>query len=228
MATLDMDFEITDFRMLAAEGGEISTDDIPLIGLSMDIEARGDSLHALAASSNGKVILTQGPGKIDNNAVGYFSRDIFAELFNSLNPFAKDEPYSNWECTVVGVDLVDGVGTLDPLLAQGEKLTIVADGAIDFNDESLDFSFNTKPRQGVGVSADMFLTPFIRLGGTMAAPRLALDKTGVLVQGGAAFLTGGMSFLIAGAADRATGGMDRCDAALAIANGEDVDVAGNN
>ena len=69
----------------------------------------------------------------------------------------------------------------------------------------------------------MFLTPFIRLGGTMAAPRLALDKTGILIEGGAAFLTGGISFFVKGAADRASGGADRCAAALAIANGEEVE-----
>jgi uncharacterized protein involved in outer membrane biogenesis len=222
-ATLDMDFELSDFRLRAAEGSEISVEDIPLVGLSLDIESSGNSVHSLAAASNGKVILTQGPGKVDNRAVGFFSKDILAELFSTLNPFAKDEPYSNWECTVVGVDLVDGVGTLKPLLAQGEKLTIVADGKVDFSDESLDFSFNTKPRKGVGISADMFLTPFVRLGGTMASPKLALDKSGVLIEGGAAFLTGGMSFLVKGAADRATGGADRCDAALAIARGEDVE-----
>lgn len=222
-ATLDMDFQLSDFRLRAAEGSEISTADIPLVGLTMDIESEGRSVHTLAANSNGKVIVTQGAGKVDNRAMGFFSTDIVAELFNALNPFAENEPYSNWECTVVGLDVVDGVATINPMLAQGEKITIVADGTVDFNDEKLDISFNTKPRQGVGVSADMFLTPFIRLGGTIAAPRLALDKTGILIEGGAAFLTGGISFFVKGAADRASGGADRCAAALAIANGEDVE-----
>jgi len=82
----------------------------------------------------------------------------------------------------------------------------------------------SKPRKGVGVSADMFVTPFIMLGGTMNSPRLALDKTGILVSGGAAVLTGGLSFLVQGAADRATGAQDRCAAALALAKGEKIEV----
>jgi hypothetical protein len=220
-----MDLHLSDFRLRAAEGSEITTDDIPLVGLSMDIESKGNSVHSLAANSNGKVIVTQGAGKVDNSAMGFFSADIISELFSALNPFAEKEPYSNWECTVVGLDVVDGVATLKPMLAQGEKITIVADGTVDFNDEKLDISFNTKPRKGVGVSADMFLTPFIQLGGTMASPRLALDKKGVLIEGGAAFLTGGISFLVKGAADRATGGQDRCAAALAIASGQEVEAA---
>ena len=224
-ATLDMDLELSDFRLRAAEGSEVSTEDIPLIGLSMDIESSGSSVHQLAAASNGRVIVTQGAGKVDNKAFGMFSADIVAQLFGALNPFAEKEPYSNWECTVIGLNVVDGVASIEPLLGQGEKITIVADGKIDFNDEKLDMSFNTKPRKGVGVSADMFLTPFIRLGGTLSSPALALDKSGVLIEGGAAFLTGGISFLVKGAADRASGGMDRCAAALAIANGEELEEA---
>ena len=222
-ADLDIDFALSGFRPSQQGTDERPVEDIPLLGLSADIESSGSSIHAIAAASNGKVIVTQGPGKVDNRAMGFFSADIVTELFSALNPFAEDEPYSNWECTVVGMDIVDGVATINPMLAQSEKITIVADGTVDFNDERLDISFNTKPRKGVGVSADMFLTPFIQLGGTMASPRLALDKKGVLIEGGAAFLTGGVSFFVKGAADRATGSADRCAAALAIARGEDVE-----
>jgi uncharacterized protein involved in outer membrane biogenesis len=223
-ATLDVEFELSGFRPTQEATSERPVEDIPLLGLSADIESSGNSAHAIAAAANGKVILTQGPGKVDNRAFGLFSSDLLTELLSALNPFAKEEPYSNWECTVFGMDIVDGVGTINSMLAQSEKVTIVGDGKIDFNDEALDISFNTKPRRGVGVSADMFLTPFIRLGGTMSSPRLALDKSGVLISGGAAVLTGGLSFLVQGAADRATGAADRCGAALALAQGQEVDV----
>jgi hypothetical protein len=160
---------------------------------------------------------------VGNSALGFFAADIISELFSALNPFAKSEPYSLWECTVVALNIVDGKSTIEPMLAQSETLTIVGSGTIDLNDEKLDISFNTKPRRGVGVSADMFLTPFIRLGGTMSAPRIALDKSGVLISGGAAVLTGGISFFVKGAADRASGASDRCAAALAIANGAEIE-----
>lgn len=222
-ATLDADFELSGFRPTGEGTGERAIEDIPLLGLSADIESSGNTVHAIAAAANGRIIFTQGPGKVDNRALGLFSSDLITELLTSLNPFAKDEPYSNWECTVLGVELDDGVGTISSMLAQSEKVTIVGGGQVDFNDESLDIGFNTKPRQGVGISADMFLTPFIRLGGTLASPRLALDKKGVLISGGAAVLTGGLSFLVQGAADRATGAEDRCEAALALARGESVE-----
>ncbi|MDH3895286.1 MAG: hypothetical protein OES78_12075 [Chromatiales bacterium] len=71
---------------------------------------------------------------------------------------------------------------------------IVGGGDIDLNTEKLNIEFNTKPRKGVGVSADMFITPFIKLGGTLASPKIGLSKKGVLLSGGAAVLTGGLSF----------------------------------
>lgn len=221
-ADLDVNLDITDLRLSLSENNERPVADIPLIGLSADIESNGNSMRALAANANGKVLLTQGAGKVDNSAMGFFSADIVAQLFGALNPFAKDEPYSAWECTIFALDIVDGVAEIEPMLAQSEKLTIVGEGKIDFNTEALDISFNTKPRRGVGVSADMFLTPFIQLGGSMAAPRITLDKSGVLLSGGAAFLTGGISFFVQGAADRASGTADRCAAALALAKGQDV------
>jgi uncharacterized protein involved in outer membrane biogenesis len=224
-ADADVQVELVDFRLRRKEGDERSSDEVPLIGLTTDIQTSGRSVHELAANANGKVLLTQGPGKVDNSAMGLVAGDILTELLSALNPFAKEEPYSVWECTVFGMDVVDGVATINPMLAQSEKLTIVAEGAVDFNDERLDIRFNTKPRRGVGVSANMFLTPFIQLGGRMSAPRLTLDKSGVIFSGGAAVLTGGLSFFVKGAADRASGASDRCAAALAIAKGEAVEAA---
>ena len=92
---------------------------------------------------------------------------------------------------------------------------IVGGGNIDLNTEKLNIEFNTKPRKGVGVSAAMFITPFIKLGGTLASPHIGLSKKGVLLSGGAAILTGGLSFLFQGAADRATAESDMCDQTLA-------------
>ncbi len=223
-ADAEIRFDASDLRISLGETGQRSADQIPLLGLSLDINTTGNSLHSLAAGADGKVLLTQGPGQVDNNAMGLVSADILSELFGALNPFAKKEPYSNWECTVFALNIVDGVSSIEPMLAQSEKITIVGAGSIDFNDESLDIRFNTKPRKGVGVSADMFVTPFIMLGGTMNSPRLELDKTGILLSGGAAVLTGGLSFLVQGAADRATGAQDRCAAALALAKGEKIAV----
>jgi len=135
-------------------------------------------------------------------------------LFEALNPFAAEEQYTQWNCSVVALDLVDGVGKITGMLLQSEKLMVVGSGEIDLTTEALDIEFNTKPRSGIGVSADMFVTPFVKLSGTLAEPGVGANATGLLLSGGAAVLTGGMSFLYRGLFDRATAQADQCERVL--------------
>jgi hypothetical protein len=52
----------------------------------------------------------------------------------------------------------------------------------------------------------MFVTPFVKLKGTLASPSIALDTKGALPAVG----TGGLSVLAQAAADRAVGEKDSC------------------
>jgi hypothetical protein len=168
----------------------------------------------LASVANGRILITQGSGKINNNMMGMFSSDIIDQLLSALNPFAKKEKFSNWDCTVVSVDIVDGRAAIDPLLAQLEKVMIVGAGDIDLKTEKLNIEFNTKPRKGVGISADMFVTPFIKLKGTLASPAIGLNEKGTLLTGSAAIATMGLSLLLKGMLDRTTAQGDHCEKAL--------------
>ena len=69
------------------------------------------------------------------------------------------------------------------MLGQAEKLTIVGAGKIDLRSEELDIEFNTKPRTGVGLTADMFVTPFVKLSGTLAQPGISMNKSGIALGG---------------------------------------------
>jgi uncharacterized protein involved in outer membrane biogenesis len=223
----DLDFELAahDLRLNVASGEVDDPSEIPPIGLTAKLRSSGSSPRALASAANGRVVLTQGKGKIDNAAVGLVSGDIVAQVFSALNPFAKDEKHMNWECTVVALDVVDGVGTLGPMLAQAEKLMITGGGKVDLRTERLDIEFNTKPRSGVGITADMFVTPFVKVTGTLSEPGVGLNATGTLMSGGAAALTGGLSVLAKGLLDRATGERDQCAKALEEAGGASAPLA---
>jgi uncharacterized protein involved in outer membrane biogenesis len=209
-ADLSVDFGARDLRLNVASGAVDDPSQIPPIGLSASLRSKGGSPRALASAANGRVVLTQGAGRIENAAVGLASGDILSQLFTALNPLAKEEQYSSWECTVVGLKLTDGVGKLEPMLAQEKKLLIVGAGTLDLHSEKLDIEFNTKPRTGVGVTADMFVTPFVKVTGTLAQPGLSLNAKGTILAGGAAVLTGGISLLVRGLADRATAEGDSC------------------
>jgi uncharacterized protein involved in outer membrane biogenesis len=186
----------------------------PSTNLDIDIRSRGATARALAASTNGRVVLTQGAGRVANDVMSRVSGDVIAQLFEALNPLAKTEKFVNWECSAVALDFTDGVGEMTAFLLQSEKLMIVAGGGVDLNTEKLNFEFNTKPRDGVGLSADMFVTPFVKLSGTLASPGVGLNAKGALLSGGAAVMTGGLSFLYQGLMDRATAQGDRCPEVL--------------
>jgi uncharacterized protein involved in outer membrane biogenesis len=208
-----------DLKLGLFSGPEIPQELIPASAVVVELSASGASPRALASSADGKVVLTQGAGRVKNDLIESLSGDVIAQLFNALNPFAEKDEFSNWECTVFRVDFESGVGDITGFLLQSEKLMVVGGGKIDLNTEKLNVEFNTKPRQGVGVSADMFVTPFVKLSGTLSSPSVGLNQKGLLLTGGAAVLTGGMSFLYQGLVDRATAEGGQCEQALEAVGG---------
>jgi uncharacterized protein involved in outer membrane biogenesis len=195
-------------------GKGVPEDQIPTSNVAVEIQAAGGTPRKLASSTDGRIVLTQGSGRVKNDLIETLSGDVIAQLFNALNPFAKDEEFTDWDCSVFAIDFESGVGDITGLLLQSDKLMVVGGGNIDLNSEQLDIEFNTKPRSGVGVSADMFVTPFVKLSGTLANPSVGLNEKGLLLSGGAAVLTGGLSFLYKGLVDRATAEGGQCEEAL--------------
>ena len=80
--------------------------------------------------------------------IGRVSGDVLAQLFSALNPFAAEEEFSNWECTVFAIDFESGLGDISGFLLQGEKIMVVGGGKVDLKTERLNIEFNTKPREG--------------------------------------------------------------------------------
>jgi len=213
-ADLNISANARGLKLGLLSGPDIPQDLVPASAANVDIRATGATPRALASSANGKVVFTQGAGRVKNDLIETLSGDVIAQLFSALNPFAKEDEYSNWECSVFRIDFESGLGDISGFLLQSKKLMVVGGGKIDLNTEKLNIEFNTKPRQGVGVSADMFVTPFVKLSGTLSSPSVGLNEKGLLLTGGAAVLTGGMSFLYKGLVDRATAEGGRCEQAL--------------
>ena len=209
-AKLELDVKMRDLRvnLLSGDGADLAI--IPPMGITVKLKAAGKSPRALAASSTGRVLVTQGKGKIESGMLGMVSGGVIAQLSSALNPFGKEDKYTDLDCTIVGLEMKSGKTDITGMLFQTEKVKATGEGDIDLNTEALNMEFETKPRKGVGVTADMFVTPFVKLTGTLASPAVGLNKKGALLKGGAAVATGGLSLLAEGAADRAAGEKDRC------------------
>jgi uncharacterized protein involved in outer membrane biogenesis len=185
----------------------------PATSVEASLATKGASAREMAAGANGKVQVTQGPGKLKNGLVAMFGGDLFGELAGKLNPFAAQDLYTQLDCTVARADIVGGRVSVKPVLVQTEKVTIVASGQIDLGTEALTLDFNTRPRTGIGISAGMFTNPFIELAGTLARPRVGVGAKGATA-GAAAAATGGATVLAQGLLDRARGSEDLCKKTL--------------
>ena len=197
--------------LAAAEG--VDPSEVPPTSVDVKLQARGASPRQLAASANGNILVAIGPGKIKSGLVGMLGSGILSQLASKLNPFSAKDPYTKLDCTVTRVDVVDGQVKVEPVLMQSEKVTVTADGKVDLRTEELVFDFNTRPREGIGVSAGMFTNPFLKLDGTLVSPRLGVGAKGAAA-GGVAAATGGASVVVKGLVDRVAGEADLCQSTL--------------
>ncbi len=202
---------LSDFRLSLRDVQTIPDAEKPPVNLSFELKSRGSSPRALASMATGRLLFTQGSGKISNSKVGVLTNDILDQLSKALNPFAEKEKYSQLECTVIDLDLQDGQAQIKNMLTQSEKLMIIGGGEIDLKTETIKIEFNTKPRSGIGISADMFVTPFVYVSGTLKRPSLSLNRRSSLLHGSAAVATGGLTLVLRSIFNRATAHGDHCE-----------------
>jgi uncharacterized protein YhdP len=212
-ADLDVKLAATSLRAGFGAGSGITPGEAPDFGVQASLQARGASARQMASSANGALLATLGPGKATSGLIGVVGGDLLGELAGKLNPFAAQDPHTQLDCIVARADIADGQVTVDPVLMQSAKVTVVAQGKVDLRTEELRLSFNTRPRKGVGISAGMFTNPFIELAGTLASPRLAVSAKGTA----AAAASGGMTVVLQGLWDRLRGAQDICGETLAAA-----------
>lgn len=207
-------------RLFAQTAEEI--DVAPRVDIDMDWTGVGRSLREIAASLDARARIVSNGGRIPNTtsrAGSILYGDFFAELFTTINPFAKEEPFTEVVCYAVILDAVNGIVTANPgIVIQTDKMNIASLGTINLTTEAIDFNFRTASRGWIGLSAGQFINPYIKIAGTMGNPKLMLDPKGTLVSGGAAVLTMGLSILATTAWDRMFRSKDPCGEALAQAD----------
>ncbi len=182
--------------------------------MQVDVAASGDNLRALASTLGGRARFVGAGGRIPRaNAL---SSAFLGELFRTLNPMAKRHEFTDVVCQAYLFRMKDGVLNTDPAIAvRTTDIDVVSNGRLDLTTEAIDFNFKTAARKGLGFSAGDFINPYVKVVGTLSKPRLTVDPTGTLVNGGAAFASGGLSILATTLWDRMVRQKDPCTAAVA-------------
>ncbi len=188
---------------------------VPAFDVQIELAGVGATAREITGTLGGRTFVSAYSGRFRNSSLRFLFGNFFSELLSAVNPFVKEDPYTQLECMVVLLDIADGMIMVDPgLIAQTDKMVIAAKGQMNLVNEKLDIGFKTQPRSRVGISAGEFINPYLKVGGTLADPKLTLDPTGTLVTGGAAVATAGLSLIATAVWDRVFRAEDPCAAAL--------------
>ena len=169
---------------------------LPRYDLDLAFISSGSNTREMAAAVTGYLKLTIGEGRIKAGSMQMFTNDFLTKLMNTVNPFTKSDLHTNLKCTTIVATVEQGKITGKPILVvQSERLNILARASIDLSTESLNAEINTVPQKGLGFSLSSLVNPYIGVGGTLAAPKLSLNKETALIEGSFAVATGGLSIL---------------------------------
>ncbi|MEM9621771.1 MAG: AsmA family protein [Pseudomonadota bacterium] len=179
----------------------------------INLAAEGATLHDLAASLQGEIVLMMEAATLANDFVELVGSDVLMETMNKLNPFYREDPTTEIECGLVRLTAEEGVlRSRNELVLETGKMQIVGDGQVNLNTEKLDVTFSPTAKAGVGVNVGS-LVKFLKLGGDLRNPVPAVDALGVLQSGaaiGAALSTGGVSVVAEGLAKRVINAGSAC------------------
>jgi len=185
--------------------------------LALNLRGSGGSVRDLMAGLNGDMQLVLGEGKIQTGFVEWLGADLLTQVVEKVNPFRKQDPYTELRCGVIRFAAKDGIASTDKGIAfETSKMIVVSSGTVSLKTEGIDFSLRPEARQAIGIGAGE-LVKLLRVRGTLAEPRVGIDeletaKTAASI--GAAVATMGLSFLAETLVRKATADPHPCQTAL--------------
>jgi hypothetical protein len=199
-------------RDFALGVGELNLDLAMTGDIDIKLESTGTDLRSLLGNANGIFYMkTRGGRFASNQSMRRIYGDMLDEMLTTINPFRQSDPYTNFSCIVIPLEIVNGVVSGAPsTLVSTDKMHMGLTSVVDLKSEGLEMNIRTTPRKGISISAGELLNPYIKVIGTLAAPRMAVDEKGVLLTGGAAVATGGLTLLATAVWDRMRRSQDRC------------------
>ncbi|HIG39826.1 MAG: AsmA family protein [bacterium] len=188
---------------------------VPTLSGTAHVNGRGMSTHELLSTLNGHMRLSGSAGKVNSSGLDRFGGDILNQVASALNPLKEKSSTTDFLCSALVLDMVDGIVRLDPgLVVQTEKMNLFSRGKVDLNDESVDLQFSTRASKGLGLSAASIANNYLKIGGTLSNPRLAFAPKEALVASSAAVATGGLSALGVSVWNRMFANKNPCQKAL--------------
>ena len=181
--------------------------------LDVNLDGEGESVAALMASLNGHFVANLQDVKMAKTYLSQYG----AGLLSQVNPLNSDT--TTLECAIARLDITDGmVNFEDKIAAQTTEVTWLGGGEINLKTEELELGIAPTARKAISSLTNIGLTSLVHVGGTLAEPKIGLDKKDVAkkyAQYSLYIATGGLSFLAQKAYDNVVSNIDQCKRILA-------------
>jgi uncharacterized protein involved in outer membrane biogenesis len=217
-SAIDLEVEGANAMIAVRDMTPEELDQLPRHAIAARLSATGKTPHELAASLDGFAWIVGGKGQARRTRLDRLVGDFLTELIASLNPTAKTDEFSRMECQGMYFEIDNGkIVTSPAIVILTDRVAVVAGGEVDLASERIDFTFETTPVRGIGISVSDFVNPFIKLEGTLSNPRIAPNPKGVAVEGSLAVATMGLSVVAKGFWQRLFGKRELCERAAETA-----------
>jgi hypothetical protein len=176
------------------------------------LTGQGQSPAALAATLNGTAYLEIGRGPFDYHRLSILNADVASSMFRTLIPgLDKQEP--ELECAVTLATFKDGTGiTPYGFAARTNSANLLGRIAVDLKTEMVQLKFDSRSREGVGISVGSVFSNTVQIKGPLTDPQVVPNTTAILWRGWAAFMTAGLSVVGESVFKRALSSADPCKA----------------
>ncbi len=170
---------------------------LPRNAVDARLSATGNSPHELAASLDGFVWVIGGEGKALRTELDALIGDFLTNLLKKIQILEDKDQYVTIVCQAMFLEIDDGtIETSPALVIRADDIAAVASGKIDLASETIDFTFETTPLTGIGVSVSDFVNPFTKLSGTLSAPQIVVDASSRPGESAAAVATVGLTVVL--------------------------------
>jgi uncharacterized protein involved in outer membrane biogenesis len=142
--------------------------------------ARGDSLHAIAASLNGQLGLAMVNGVVEGALIDQLFGTVLRTVGLPVSLVGSQGPVPV-RCMALRVDAANGIGTIRTLTMDSSRLLMQGGGTVNFGDETLGVIL----RPQVPVAGTEIGIP-VEVGGSFAAPTTTVAPANAVVAAGKA------------------------------------------
>ncbi len=183
----------------------------------LNLVGEGDSISAFVKNANGEGGIYIENLVVKQGALKLVSSDVLDQLTELLNPFKKKKSETAFKCSALAFRINNGLlETPFGFAVESSDFSVIGNGIVDFNNESLDVEFSSKPRKGIGLSFSK-IASLVKVSGPLADPRISLSRTGLLkfsASLAASIASGGASLIAEGLYEKQQANSGVCAKAL--------------